>query len=178
MLRKLHRWTSLPLIIVLVLVIATGVVLQFEEVGGLSGEKAAATGAPPRAEADLDRSTAQLADALARLGAAQPDFRPTRIELTVTPGRESTRFAKQPRGGPFVEVDHASGAVKADMNPATPLHVTMIRLHTGAAFGAAGIIVMLLGSFVLLFLSISGIVLYWQMWRNRVGRGRREMFWK
>lgn len=178
MLRKLHRWTSFPLIVVLVLLIGTGVVLQFEEVGGLAGGEAPAAGPSPRADVDSDKSTAQLTDALARLRSAQPDFRPARIELSLAPGRETTRFAMQPRGGPALEIDHASGTVKADMNPATPLHVTMIRLHTGSAFGAAGIIAMLVGSFILLFLSISGIVLYWQMWRNRVSRGRREMFWK
>lgn len=178
MLRKLHRWTSFPLIIVLILVIGTGVFLQFEEVAGLAGEEAPAAVRPAQADADLNRSTAQLTDALARLEVAEPDFRPTRVELSVAPGRESTRFAMQARGGPFVEIDHASGEVRSEMNPATPLHVVMIRLHTGAAFGAAGIVVMLVGSLILLFLAGSGIVLYWQMWRNRVKRGRGELFWK
>ena len=178
MLRKLHRWTSLPLILALILVLGTGVALQLEEVAGLGGSEEGSNGRQTQAEVDLGQASQQLADALAKLESSQPDFRPTRIELSVAPGRESTRFATQPRGGPFVEVDRASGAVRAEMTPEIPLHVTLIRFHTGSAFGATGILIMLIGSLILLFLSISGIVLYWQMWRNRVKRGRSNLFWK
>lgn len=177
MFRKLHRWTSLPLILVLFLVIGTGVALQVEEVVSLGDSEAPANDRTMQAEADLDQTSQQLAHALTQLRTTQPDFRPTRIELSVAPGRESTRFAMQPRGGPFVEVDHSTGQVRAEMNPELPLHVMLIRLHTGSAFGAIGVWIMVIASIVLLFLSISGIVLYWQMWRKRVSHGRTKLFW-
>ena len=188
MFRQLHRWPSLPLIVFLLLVLVTGVYLQVEEVAGLAGE---ASGAPsaagaPAAPLTSEQIAAQLDSALAKAREAEPDFVPGRIELTVEPGRQITRLAVQPRGGPFVEVDHAGGAVRADMNPPMPLHAPLspagvhdvIRLHTGAILGPAGIVIMFVSSLVLLFLAVSGGVLYWQMWRNRAGRGRGALFWK
>lgn len=180
MFRQLHRWASLPLILFLMLVLVTGVYLQVEEVAGLVGEKRepAPSAAVSSASLTPEQIAAQLDSALAKAHAAEPDFVPKRIELTVEPGRQSTRFAVQPRGGPFVEIDHASGQVKAEMNPEMPLHVIFIRLHTGAMMGPAGIVIVFLSSLVLLFLAVSGGVLYWQMWRNRAGRGRGAVFWK
>lgn len=180
MFRQLHRWTSLPLILFLMLVLVTGVYLQIEEVAGLVGGKA---GGPPAASNPVapltsEQIAAQLDEAIAKARAAEPDFVPKRIELTIEPGRQATRFAVQPRGGPFVEVDHASGEVRAEMNPELPWHVIFIRLHTGAMLGPAGIVIVFLSSLVLLFLAVSGGVLYWQMWRNRAGRGRGALFWK
>ena len=125
-----------------------------------------------------EQIAAQLDTALAKARAAEPDFVPKRIELTIEPGRQTTRLAVQPRGGPFVEVDHASGQVRAEMNPSMPIHVIFIRLHTGAMLGPFGIVIVFLSSLVLLFLAVSGGVLYWQMWRNRAGRGRKALFWK
>ncbi|MEZ5742832.1 MAG: PepSY domain-containing protein [Sphingomonadaceae bacterium] len=177
MFRQLHRWTSLPLILFLLLVTATGVLLQFEELEHLGGEE---RGAPPETTAmPADAAiAAQLSNALAKAREAEPEFRPTRIELGIVEGRQTTRLAAQPRGGPFVEVDHASGKVRAEMNPEMPLHVILIRLHTGSLFGGFGIVVILLSSLVLLFLAVSGAVLYWQMWTNRKSRGMPKLFWK
>jgi uncharacterized iron-regulated membrane protein len=182
MFRQLHRWASLPLIVFLMLVLVTGVYLQIEEVAGLVGEEGepalAAADAAASAPLTSEQIAVQLDTALAKARAAEPDFVPKRIELTVEPGRQATRLAVQPRGGPFVEVDHASGQVKAEMNPEMPLHVIFIRLHTGAMLGPFGIVIVFLSSLVLLFLAVSGGVLYWQMWRNRAGRGRGAVFWK
>lgn len=178
MFRQLHRWTSLPLILFLILVLGTGVLLQLEEIGKLvsvgPGRGSQATMAMPTDEA----IALQLADALAKARASHPEFKPSRIELSLGKGRETTRLAMQPRGGPFVEVDHAKGHAKAEMNPPMPIHVLLIRLHTGAMAGAAGVWIMLMASFVLFFLAISGGVLYWQMWRNRAKIGRANAFWK
>jgi uncharacterized iron-regulated membrane protein len=179
MFRKLHRWTSLPLIAFLLLVLVTGVYLQVEEVAGLIAEEPTpASSVAPAKPLSSEQIAAQLETALAKAREAEPDFVPKRIELTVEPGQQATRFAIQPRGGPFVEVDHATGKVKAEMNPEMPLHVIFIRLHTGAIMGPAGILIMFASSLVLLFLAVSGGVLYWQMWRNRAGRGRSAVFWK
>jgi uncharacterized iron-regulated membrane protein len=180
MFRQLHRWTSLPLFVFLLLVLVTGVYLQIEEVAGLTGEaaKPAPSAAVSSAPLTPEQISVQLDTALAKARSAEPDFVPTRIELTVEPGQQATRFAVQPRGGPFVEVDHTTGQVKAEINPEMPLHVIFIRLHTGAMMGPAGILIVFASSLVLLFLAVSGGVLYWQMWRNRAGRGRKAAFWK
>jgi uncharacterized iron-regulated membrane protein len=177
MFRQLHRWTSLPLIIVLLLVLGTGVLLQFEEIGKAGGQPPVQSNRPLASPTE-EAIAAQLKDALAKARAEHPDFKPSRIELAIVEGRQLTRLAVQPRGGPYVEVDHAKGTVKAEMNPKMPLHVMLIRLHTGSFFGVGGVWIMLVASFILLFLAASGGVLYWQMWRNRAGRGHPKIFWK
>lgn len=178
MLRKLHRWTSIPLILFLLLVLGTGVVLQFEELGKIGGPDGGAPSSIGATSPSNEAIAAQLADALAKAQKAQPDFKPNRIELTIAENQQATRFAVQPRGGPFVEVDHINGKVKAEMKPEMPLHVILIRLHTGSIGGVVGVWIMLLSSLVLMFLAVSGIWLYWQMWRNRVKMGRSSLFWK
>lgn len=179
MFRQLHRWASLPLIVFLMLVLVTGVYLQVEEVAGLAGETSAqAPAIAPARTLTPEQVADQLDNAIAKAREAEPDFAPKRIELTVEPGQQVTRFAVQPRGGPFVEVDHSSGQVRGEMNPEMPLHVIFIRLHTGAMLGPAGILIVFVSSLVLLFLAVSGGVLYWQMWRNRARRGRGALFWK
>jgi uncharacterized iron-regulated membrane protein len=178
MFRQLHRWTSLPLIAFLLLVLATGVALQIEEVIGLGGEAQGGQSRGTALSTEPLTPRQQLDAALAMARKAAPEFSAKRIELSLAPGQQKTRLAVQPRGGPFVEVDHATGKVRAEMNPEMPWHVVFIRLHTGAALGPVGIILMLGASLILLFLAISGGVLYWQMWRNRAERGRRALFWK
>lgn len=183
MFRKLHRWTSLPLVIFLILVSATGVALQVEELvkhwdhgwfGGQSEEKPKLAAAPMTQE----QINKQLSDAITKAKAAHPDFTPSRIELNIGGGAHKTRLAQQPRGGPYIEIDHATGAVKAELKPQTPIHAILIRLHTGSMGGKAGLWVIFAASLIMLFLSVSGAVLYWQMWKNRAGRGMKDIFWK
>lgn len=181
MFRKLHRWFSLPLCLFIVLVLATGVALQVEETLGTLGGAAersvpSSPGALPEPLSDA-AIQAMVGSALAQSRSAQPDFQPRRIEIDLIPGRESTRLALQPRGGPFVTVDHATGETLAVMQPSVPLHVWLIRLHTGSLAGPFGIWIMLFTSFALMFLAGSGLVLYYQMWVHRKKRGRGKLFW-
>lgn len=180
MMRLLHRWTSLPLILFLLLVLATGVYLQFEEIGKLGGRERPSEAAGQATMPSDAALQAQLSEALAKAREAEPDFVPRRIELTLGDGegKGRTRLSHRSRSGPFVEVDHSNGETVADMAPKVSMHVWMIRLHTGSAMGAFGVIVMLVSSLILLFLAISGGYLYWKMWRQRTNAGRKGLFWK
>jgi PepSY-associated TM region len=68
--------------------------------------------------------------------------------------------------------------------PKTPMplqwhvHETWKRLHRGDFFGLTGRWMDLLTGLSILFLSLSGIFMYLQLRAVRVGRGRREVFWK
>ncbi|MXP45766.1 PepSY-associated TM helix domain-containing protein [Allopontixanthobacter sediminis] len=182
MFRKLHRWFSLPLCLFVVLVLLSGVALQVEETigifeGGEESSPVASQTAPPVERLTDAEIRTMVGEALSKSKEQQPDFRATRIELDITPGREFTRLAVQPRGGPYVTVDRASGETDANMNPAVPMHVWFIRLHTGTLAGPLGILIMLVTSLALMFLAVSGLVLYYQMWANRKNRGRRKLFW-
>jgi uncharacterized iron-regulated membrane protein len=56
---------------------------------------------------------------------------------------------------------------------------TLHHLHSGETFGPAGVFVLTLAGFAMLFFSISGIWMYVQMWRGRATRGLKPgWFWK
>lgn len=51
-------------------------------------------------------------------------------------------------------------------------------VHRGDFFGVMGQMVSLLSGLAMIYLSISGIVLYIAMWRKRAQSGRKTLFWK
>ncbi len=51
-------------------------------------------------------------------------------------------------------------------------------IHRGDFFGLTGRITSLIAGLSMAYLSISGIVMYWTMWRKRRGTGRPAFFWK
>lgn len=51
-------------------------------------------------------------------------------------------------------------------------------IHRGDMIGLPGRSMSLLAGFAMVYLSISGIVMYYDMWRKRARSGRRQIFWK
>lgn len=177
MMRQFHRWFSFPLILFLLLVTATGVVLQGEEVSHLGGGERRPT---PTTSALPDDAvmTAQLGKALAAARQANPELATQTVTLNYGQAEPSAKFSVAPRGGPSVDVNLATGVAKVAAAPPPSLHVWMIRLHTGQYFGPVGVIILMAAALIMLFLAVSGGVLYWQMWQNRRGRGKGQLFWK
>jgi uncharacterized iron-regulated membrane protein len=174
MIRKWHRWVSLPLILVLALAIVTDIALQVEELDHIGGE-----GRPAPTMSALPEDAVVLAElkrALVAARQADPNFAAQRIELNYAEDKPVAKFVITPRGGASVEVDLASGIAQAKAAP-TSFHGVMIRLHTGQYFGATGIILIMAAGVALLFLAVSGGLLYFQMWRNRRSRGKSLIFW-
>ncbi len=174
--RNFHRWFSLPLCIFLFLVTATGVVLQLQELGALGeGERKPPTTSALPADAEL---LAQVQKALSAARAAKADFPAQRLDLDFSRGEAKARFGISPRGGPSVQVNLKSGETKVEENPKPNLHVQMIMLHTGKAFGPIGLIIMALTSIVFLVLTVTGFLVYLDMWKRRKGAGKNGLFWK
>lgn len=175
MIRKWHRWVSLPLILVLALAIVTGIALQVEELDHIGGD-----GRPAPTMSALPEDAVVLAElkrALVAARQADPNFAAQRIELNYAEDKPVAKFVITPRGGASVEVDLASGIAQAKAGPPASFHGVMIRLHTGQYFGATGIILIMAAGVALLFLAVSGGLLYFQMWRNRRSRGKSLIFW-
>ncbi|MCW2393159.1 PepSY domain-containing protein [Sphingobium sp. B11D3A] len=72
----------------------------------------------------------------------------------------------------------APAAQQAAPNPARKLVGLFHHLHSGEFFGPVGVIISLLSGFALVFFAMSGMWMYVQMFRNRLSRGRRDIFWK
>jgi uncharacterized iron-regulated membrane protein len=175
MMRQIHRWISFPLIIFLFLVTATGVVLQFQEMDEL-GE---AHPAPPTISAlPADAEVLALVqNALTAARKAKGDFPAQRLDLDFSRGEAKARFGVSPRGGPSIDVDLKSGKTKVEMAPKLNLHVQMIMLHTGKMFGAPGLIIIGLASIIFLVLTVTGFLVYFNMWKRRRQAGKKGIFW-
>lgn len=176
MMRQIHRWVSFPLIIFLFLVTVTGVILQYQEMEELGEERPA----PPNTSAlpaDVEL-LAQVQKALTAARAAKADFPAQRLDLDFSRGAAKARFGVSPRGGPAINVDMKSGAAKVELAPKPNLHVQMIMLHTGKAFGAPGLIIIGLASIIFLILTVTGFLVYLNMWKRRRAASKTGFFWK
>lgn len=175
MMRKIHRWISFPLILFLFLVTATGVVLQGEELAEIGGSDA------PRPTTSALPDDAALASAVQRAAgiarAAKADFPAQNVTFDFSKGEQKVRFGITPRGGPSIEVDLKSGAAKVQTAPKPSMHSIMIQLHTGRYFGPAGLIIMGLVSLIFLVLTVTGFMVYLNMWKRRRAAGSSGMFW-
>jgi uncharacterized iron-regulated membrane protein len=174
--RNFHRWFSLPLIIFLFLVTATGVVLQFQEMDGVTDRrpKPPTQSALP-ADAEL---LAYVQKAITAARAAKADFPAQRVELDFSKGQAQARFGVSSRGGPSIEVDLKTGEAKLASAPKRSLHALMIQLHNGSFFGPVGLIITMLVSIVLLVLTVTGFLVYLDMWQRRRSAGKTGFFWK
>lgn len=54
---------------------------------------------------------------------------------------------------------------------------TMKSIHRGDYFGVSGRCMSLFAALSLIYLSVSGVVLYWKMWSRRRQQGRPALFW-
>jgi uncharacterized iron-regulated membrane protein len=63
-------------------------------------------------------------------------------------------------------------------SPAKQWEVWFKHLHSGETFGPVGAVISILSGFALMFFAVSGLWMYWQMWRRRVAGNRREIFWR
>jgi len=51
-------------------------------------------------------------------------------------------------------------------------------LHSGESFGPAGTAISIVSGAGVIFFALSGLWMYWQMWRRRVAGNRRQVFWR
>jgi uncharacterized iron-regulated membrane protein len=108
---------------------------------------------------------------------AKADFPTQRLDLDFSRGEPKARFGVSPRGGPSINVDLKSGETRVEMAPKPNLHVQMIQLHTGKAFGAPGLIIIGLVSIIFLVLTVTGFLVYLNMWKRRRAGGKKGIFW-
>lgn len=176
MIRQIHRWVSFPLILFLLLVTVTGVVLQGEvvaEIGEGDRRPPVTSALPSDAELAAAVQKAVVADRIAKA-----DFPVQNLMLDFSRGEQKARFGVAPRGGPSIEVNLKSGATKVVESPKPNLQVTMIMLHTGKMFGPIGLIIMMIVSLIFITLTVTGFIVYLDMWKRRKGAGKAGIFWK
>jgi uncharacterized iron-regulated membrane protein len=178
--RRWHRWIGFPAALFLLWAASTGVVVAFSEFFGpeealreatrdlvspMRTGDSAATWAPPVSRA-MSAVTAQA-------GSLPVD----KIEQTFKGAHPTvTIFTGKPQGGEdrkFV-VDATSGRiVSVEAYADKPL---LYRLHSGEAFGDGGLVGAMFWGTALVFLTVSGLIIYFLM-RGRHLEGLRKIFW-
>jgi uncharacterized iron-regulated membrane protein len=175
--RTIHRWVSLPIAIIMLIVAISGIYLQFEEFGEGGGEGNRAQQAKSALPADAEAAD-MLTKAIAAARAAKPELAAQRIELNFQRGEAKVTIAEAGgRGAPSVEYNAKTGEAIFKDRPPPSLRGIMIGLHTGKTVGMTGLILVMLSGIILTVLSVTGLVVYYDMWRRRRAAGKGGLFW-
>jgi uncharacterized iron-regulated membrane protein len=177
--RTLHRWVSISLALFFVLIAATGVGLQLDMwIEGKSPPGSEPPLPPARGQPAADAQAA-IARALAIVSEERPGKPVTSVALdrmgkTVVIGLKDSKPAS-------LKIDLASGAVSPAVPPPGETrgwHYILQDLHAGYFAGPFGRVLSTLAGFGLLFLSFTGFMVYWNLFRRRWKTGRKGLFWR
>lgn len=186
--RGLHRSVSLLAALFLVCIAASGTWIGFESSYNALGRSKPAVLVTPGAvrldEAEVPALTATTVKALARL---HPGI-PIKVLRIRNFGQMAQGVAIT--GGGSIEqvvVDARTGASASLTEPSYPrsgfplgvqVHENVKHFHSGEMFGLPGQAMSLFAGLSLLFLSLSGVVMYADMWLSRRRSGRPALIWR
>lgn len=200
--RRLHRWLSIVAAAFVLYVAVTGLMMAFDSVWTTAYMAThglmlpGGGGGPPPALVKMFANDGTVADAdlapmlgttLSAASQGASDARPPRVirlrtyggmpqGVVVTGDEVAEQLVFDARTG------KPAGLYEAGY-PRTPMpfqwgaHETWKRLHRGDFFGLTGRWMDLLTGMAILFLAISGITMYLQLYRARARMGRRGVFW-
>lgn len=189
--RDLHRAVSIGLSVPLIWIAGTGIIMSVDDIGGSVNRMARSPnrGGPPDQSSPLnDADLVPMAQVtLGAFDKAQPG-----IGVRVLRLRNYAHYQQgviiADDGNTSQRVFNAStGAAMSMQEPGYPdtgfpygweWHQRVKQLHRGDFFGMTGRWLVTLGGLALLYLGLSGPVMYWQLWRRRASSGRRAAIWK
>lgn len=192
--RDLHRAVSVFLSVPLVWIAGTGIVMSIDDIGGslhrLFGAHARASGGRMPGDQSSPLTDAELP------GMAQVTLRAFAQAEPLTGVRVlRLRYYAHYKQGVVIAADKdtsqrvfnaTTGAPMSMQEPGYPdlgfpygweWHQRVKQLHRGDFFGMTGRWFVTLGGLALLYLGISGPVMYWQLWRRRAANGRKAAVW-
>jgi uncharacterized iron-regulated membrane protein len=178
--RQWHRWVSAPSALWFVFVAITGVLLAATEFFGeaeAERERLRDVVSPITTQLEASTWTSPLQRAFATAASTAPGAPVDRVEWHVKRRPSTvTLYLGKPSGGEDRKLvfDAATGALLTTEDYADKPF--LVRLHSGEALGDGGLVFAMLFGLALLFVTISGVVLYLQM-RKPGGQGLRRVFW-
>ena len=177
--RSIHRWASLPIAIIMLLVALTGIWLQVYEFGDDEG-RGERGGAPAQAAAmpSPEEIGPMVTSALVAGRAAKPDFTPVSVTVTLAGGQPKVALNGPGfRQAARIDYDPATGDATYTPPPPASIHGLIIGLHTGKVGGILGLILVMASGIVLVVLSVTGLLVYIDMWKRRNKAGKTGLFW-
>ena len=172
--RQIHRWISLVAGLFLLIVATTGVVLQVQrltgENEGKDREARSGIAMPFNAYGPMLAKTLEVAHARA------PDRPIASIELQLA-GDEPKGVVTFPgEPGRQITVDPRNGRLlKDEEHEAESL---ILRIHSGEILGEPGVVLGVFWGSALVLLSITGFIVYLELYRRRrKASGKKGLFW-
>jgi ferredoxin len=165
--RKLHRWFGAGAAIFLLIVSGTGIALQWQSIfGGDEAEKErqAKQTSPFLLTTALDTMSAQLATAQAAVRAEVGSAPLDRVLWLLKGDHPTLTFFVGGHPARRFVVNAGTGVV--ERRTSGDEESWILRLHSGELIGDGGKLLGLFWGSALLFLTVSGVVIYWQMLRR------------
>jgi uncharacterized iron-regulated membrane protein len=103
-------------------------------------------------------------------------FGQTKQGVIISGGDQTNQFVFNADSGQPASLNE-QGYPMANFPFGTQVHEDIKHLHSGAYFGIPARMMNLFAGFCLTFLSVSGLVMYFDMWRKRRMSGRKGLFW-
>lgn len=182
--RTLHRGLSLASAIFLISIAASGTLLGFESVW-----HSLAPRSPHVTPANLTEAEVlpMLNATVAAMARTEPGVRIKAIRLRLYGGFKQGVVVTDEKVTRQIVFDTTTGK-SLDLNtPGYPEagfpfgregHEWVKHFHSGYLFGTSGRVMNLFAGLSLVFLSVSGLAMYWQMWRKRRAGGRNAILWR
>ena len=178
--RRWHRWLGWSAAVFLLFASATGIAVAATEFFGAAEaerERLREVVSPVTTALPADATAAVLQRAFATAAGRAPGAPVDRVEwqCKATPPTV-TLFLGRPGGGEdrALVCDAHTGALLATTDYVDKPF--LYRLHSGEAFGDGGLVLAMGWGLALLLLTLSGLVIYWQM-RKRGATGWQRIFW-
>lgn len=175
--RKLHRWFGAGAAIFLLVVSGTGIALQWQSIFGdeeAEKERLAEQTSAFLLSTPLDTMPAQLAAAQATVRAEAGPASLDRVVWQLKGDHPTLTFFVGGHPARRFVVNAGTGVIERRMSGDEESWI--LRLHSGELFGDGGKVLGLFWGSALLFLTVSGVVIYWQM-RRFGATGLKKILW-
>ena len=177
--RKWHRWISIVAALFLLSVGITGVILQIQQFFGedeAMKEKLATMTSAYKVDSRLDDFLPKLAKAQAVVKARTGDDKLNGMELQLKGEHATFVFHTAGKINQKFVVNADTGAIEKQSGDER--ESLLLRIHTGEVLGDGGVVGGMLWGTALVALTITGMWLYWQMYRARAKtKGWKKVFW-
>jgi uncharacterized iron-regulated membrane protein len=173
MLRRYHRWIGFAAAIFIIGVTLTGVILEIQKLSGREEDEN--TSSSYKLGTSLGRfgPLLQKAEENAKVKVGSAGIDSVELRLNDTPPRfifHTTGNEKQK-----LTINSETGNIEKLEDDEESF---ILRLHSGEIFGEPGVGIAIVGGIALLFLTVTGLIIYWQMRKSAKGKkGLGRIFW-
>ena len=116
--------------------------------------------------------------ALAAAREEKPDFSTQNLTLDFSGGLQGVALnGPSGRQAARISYDPASGTATYTLPPPSSIRGVVIGLHTGKIGGTVGLVLVMLAGIILSVLSVTGFIVYFDMWTRRRKAGKIGLFW-